>query len=178
MMFESINPPSELLLRSGEGLFRGGGGGGGGEEDTILGFKTVQMHDALKFDDTPEESVEFLIKTFPCARFVINIRGDMEAQSRSWRKAFGTNMDGDLFRGFNRRLERIAAQLGPGRARLIDMSEWSQRDGSGVYLLNDTLEWLGFKGCRFPSLLHSNKNGYGADTKKYSLGDECHRIDE
>lgn len=100
----------------------------------------------------------------------------MEAQRASWLRAFGTELDGDRVRGYTRRLENIAAQLGKGRARLIDMSEWSQRDGSGVHVLNGVLDWLGFEGCRFPGLLHANKNGYGVDTQKYSLGDDCRRI--
>ena len=36
--------------------------------------------------------------------------------------------------------------MGPDRARVIDMSEWSKRDGSGLEGLNDTLEWLVFVG--------------------------------
>mmetsp|Transcript_28532 Transcript_28532/g.33829 ORF Transcript_28532/g.33829 Transcript_28532/m.33829 type:complete len:113 (-) Transcript_28532:33-371(-) len=67
-------------------------------------------------------------------------------------------------------------QLGAERARLIDMLEWSQRDGSGVCVLNDMLDWLGFGGCWFPALLHANKNGYGVDTQKYSLGNNCSPI--
>jgi len=168
-MFEIMNPPSEHVLNLRTGF---------DDSNAIIGFKTIRFHDETQFGTTYEQSVEFLMKTFPCARFIINIRGDVEAQKSSWFKAFGTEMDGNIIRGVNRRLENIAAYLGQERARLVDMSEWSQKNGSGLYVLNEMIEWLGFKGCQFPSLLHSNKDGYGVDFQKYSLGDHCERIDQ
>lgn len=162
-----MNPPSQHVLNLRDGF---------DDSNDILGFKTVRFHDEAQFGETYEESVDFLTETFPCARFIINIRGDVEAQKSSWLKAFGTEMDENVVRGFNQRLINIAAHMGQDRARLIDMSEWSQRDGSGLPTLNNMIEWLGFKKCQFPSLLHSNKNGYGTDNQKYSLGDHCQKM--
>jgi len=166
-MFESLNPPSEQAMRRFHARFD--------DSDDIIGFKTVRFH-SEEFGRSHEKSVDFLMKTFPCARFIINIRGDVKAQVSSWSKAFGVGMDGDSIRGYNLRLEKVAAQLGKDRARLIDMSEWSQKDGSGLRVLNEMVEWLGFKDCQFSSLIHSNKDGYGHDTQKYSVGDYCRRI--
>ena len=117
--------------------------------------------------------------TFPCAKFVFNIRGDIDKQLQSWLLAFGTQLDGDIIRDYNHKLSRLAATLGPERARVIDMSEWSREGGSGLIVLNDLVDWLGFKGCRFTSLLHSNKDGYEkdrTDKSKLSLGKHC-RLD-
>ena len=85
-------------------------------------------------------------------------------------------MDENVVRGFNQRLINISAYTSQARARLIDMSEWNQRDGSGLLTLNDMIEWLGFKRYRFPSLLYSNKNEYGIDNQNYSLGDHCQKM--
>jgi len=166
-MFESMNPPSEQEMNLRTGF---------DDSDEILGFKTVRFHDEEQFGKNHEKSVEFLMKTFPCARFIINIRRDVKAQKNSWLKAFGTEIDGNSIRHYNQRLENIAAQLGKERARLIDMSEWSQKDGSGLQVLNEMIEWLGFEGCQYLYLWHSNKNGYDGVTLKYSLGENCKRI--
>jgi len=168
-IFENMNPPPEKIMNLRNGF---------DDTDEIIGFKTVQFHNAEDFGPSHVESTDFLIETFPCAKFVINIRGDIEAQRASWLKAFGTEMDGEAIREYNRRLENVAAHLGQDRARLIDMSEWSRRDGSGLYVLNELIEWLGFEGCNYPSLMHSNKDGYGIDTKKYFLGENCKRISQ
>jgi hypothetical protein len=53
------------------------------------------------------------------------------------------------------------------------MSEWSKMDNSGVEVLNDLIEWLGFEDCKYDSLLHSNKNGYGIDRQRMFLGENC-----
>lgn len=195
-LYEAINPPPELNVN-----YRGSYD----DSDTILGFKTVRLHQALterRIEDTnstisnstnitdafAEDSAmyiqsneeefakwdEFFKETFPCAKFIFNIRGDIEKQVQSWLLAFGTKLDGDIIRDYNKNLVRLAATLGPERARVIDMSEWSKRDGSGLAVLNDTLEWLGFRGCKFQSLIHSNKDGYGKDRTKLSLGKHCH----
>jgi len=164
-MFESMNPPPEEEMDH-------------DDSGTILGFKTVRFHDEDMFGEDHVASVEYLKETFPCARFVINVRKDVQAQKASWLKAFGTEKDDGDIRKYTRRLENVAAELGEGRALLIDMSEWGQKDGSGLYVLNDVIEWLGFKDCRFSHLLHANKDGYGADTMKEYLGEDCRRADK
>ena len=187
-LYEAINPPPELNMN-----FRGSYDDSG----TILGFKTVRMHQALSASEvggssgggslnsttatatgpTIEDFAKwdaFFKDNFPCARFIFNIRGDIEKQVQSWFLAFGTKLDGDVIRDYNQNLVKLAATLGPERARVIDMSEWSKEDGSGLAVLNDTLEWLGFRGCKFQSLIHSNKDGYGKDRTKLSLGKRCH----
>jgi len=188
-MYEAINPPpmEDLMSRGyndnlNTNANRNGNGNGNGskgeEKDLILGFKTVRFHGKEFLDEEGKGdslllAAKFMLENFPCARFVINIRGDIEKQVESWQAAFGTPMDGDEVRRYNRLLVDVASYMGQGKARVVDMTEWIQRD-SGVEVLNDLIEWLGFVDCRYESLLHSNKDGYGIDRQQVSLGKNCH----
>lgn len=171
-MFESINPPTQdelIRLAKSEDTQKE-------KEETIIGFKTVRFHGPDFIDEFTKDlipSADFLMETFPCARFIINIRGDVEKQVESWKNSFGLDLDGDEIRQYNKWLINVAAHLGQDRARLLDMSEWSKRDNSGVEVLNDLIEWLGFEDCKYDSLLHSNKNGYGIDRQRMFLGENC-----
>ena len=182
-MYEAINPPPMADLMSREyndnlnANVNRNGNGKGGENDLILGFKTVRFHgvEFLSEEGTGDllPAAKFMLENFPCARFVINIRGDVEKQVESWEAAFGTPMDGDEVRRYNRWLVDVASYMGQDKARLVDMTEWIEKD-SGVEVLNDLIEWLGFVDCRYESLLHSNKDGYGIDRQQVSLGKNCH----
>jgi len=164
--YEAINPPPEMNLN-----FRGSYD----DSETVIGFKTVRLHDTLVSENDVTQWTHFLIENFPCAKFVVNIRGDVESQKASWLQAFGTELDGESIRKYTRRLTKLAASLGQDRARILDMSDWSKEDGSGLGVLNDLVEWLGFRGCKFSSLIHSNKDGYEQDVEtSISLGKDCH----
>ncbi len=166
-IYEAINPPPELTTNY---------HGNYDDSNMVLGFKTVRLHQALDATNSTEIYLkwnEFLTHNFPCAKYIFNIRGDIEKQVQSWLLAFGTQLDGDKIRDYNQKLSQLAATLGPERARVIDMSEWSKEDGSGLPVLNDLVDWLGFRDCKFTSLIHSNKDGYGKDGTKLSLGKKC-----
>jgi hypothetical protein len=162
-LYEGINPPPENKLDKVQKY---------DDSDTILGFKTVRLH-GQEFPDDWQYVADYLMQNFPCARFIINIRSDVERQVESWNKNFASELDGDEVRYYNRKLSQTAAYMGQDRARLLDMLEWSKRDNSGVVVLNDLIEWLGFVDCKYKTLLHSNKNGYGVDRNDFSLGPNC-----
>ena len=162
-MYETMNPPPEKVMNLRNGF---------DDSDTILGFKTVRFH-GNKFGETHEESTDFLLETFPCAKFIINIRGDVASQLKSWESAFGTQKDGAEIIEYNQRLLDVANRMGEDKARLIDMSEWSQKDDAGLHVLNSLIDWLGFTDCAYPSLLHANKDGYALDNQQMSLGKQC-----
>jgi len=171
-MIQVLNPPSmEYLMRRAN---RDGDNKGEGE-DLILGFKTVRFHgpDFLSENGDLIPAADFLLEHFPCARFVINIRSDIDKQVKSWQAAFETELDGDEVRHYNRLLVDVASHIGQDRARLVDMSEWIKKDSYGVEVLNELIEWLGFVDCRYESLLHSNVDGYGVDGQAISLGKNC-----
>lgn len=165
-MFEVMNPPPEedMMKRSWED-----------DPEDIIGFKTVRFHGDHFISENGElyDATDFLVENFPCARFIINIRGDVEKQVKSWQVNFGMDLDGEEVRSYNRMLVNVASYMGPERARLLDMSEWTQKDNAGVYVLNDLIEWLGFVDCKYESLLHANKDGYKSDQQIMSLGKNC-----
>jgi hypothetical protein len=178
-MLEVINPPPMEVLLSREREMKvkanRDGSSSGEEKDSILGFKTVRFHgpDFLSEKGDLIPAADFLLEHFPCARFVINIRGDVEKQVKSWEAAFETELDGDEVRHYNRLLVDVASHMGQDRARLVDMSEWIKKGSSGMRVLNELIEWLGFIDCRYESLLHSNRDGYGVDRQEVTLGKNC-----
>lgn len=165
-MFEVMNPPPEQeMMRK----------GWKDNPEDIIGFKTVRFHgeDFVSEDGELYEATDFLIENFPCARFIINIRGDVEKQVKSWQTNFGMELDGEEVRNYNRMLVNVASRMGPERARLLDMSEWSQKNNVGIDVFNDLIEWLGFVDCKYTSLIHSNKDGYRTDREVMPLGKNC-----
>ena len=42
-----------------------------------------------------------------------------------------------------------------------------------LHVLNSLIDWLGFKDCSYPSLLHANKDGYAIDNQEMNLGKDC-----
>ena len=112
--------------------------------------------------------VNYIVEMFPCTRFVVNVRSDVESQVLSQQKAWnniGTDELGTQKRE-NVILERIARDiLGPDRAIFLDSSEWTKN----VTVLNKAVEWLGFsRECFFTELMQFNTagdSGYGS-TKK------------
>ena len=166
-LFEVMNPPSQNQLLDPQRY---------DDNDTILGFKFIRFQDTRFGGKDLESGVQFLKEYFPCARFVVNIRGDTASQIESWKRAFKPENDKILEKIplMNDMLKKVAALLGEDRARLIDMDTWSNTEGSGLQVLNDLIEWLGFRNCRYTSILHQNKDNYALDsTNSISLGKNC-----
>ena len=126
----------------------------------VIGFKTVRfLRDHAAAQDPAY--VDFLTQTFPCARFVVNIRSDLEALRASQRTAFGRNGVANLTDDLAR-LRWIGERLGPERAYVLDSTEWTQN----VTQLNAMVRWLGYSSpaCDFTDVLelntvHKYKNG-------------------
>lgn len=130
------------------------------DTDTILGFKTVRF---LEGHSQHQDAayLQFMTKVFPCARFVVNYRGDTEALQHSFATAFKSpNANTGEIQELIARSQWIADQLGPERAYQLDSSEWT----SNVTKLNSLVRWLGYgPECDFEDVLELNtKNGgYG-----------------
>jgi len=145
------------------------------ERREILGVKTIRLHLG---GWTPQEAAKFLQDNFPCARYVINIRSDVNAQVESMGVAFKkTNIDAEFRKQREKTLNdayqflyRLSNILGEDTARFIDMTEWT----NDVSILNDLLKWLGFLDCAFNDIVHENHDGYGKDTTtQLNLGKNC-----
>lgn len=138
------------------------------DADTIFGFKSVRFHLSHW---TVQEGATFLKENFPCAKIIINIRSNVQNQMESvgtnFIKSGGTE---DELVQYNSFQVALAQELGSDTAKLIDMNDWKDN----VSVLNDVIDWLGFKGCAFQELVHENHDGYGRDTDHgVDLGTNC-----
>jgi len=142
------------------------------EEDgnTILGFKEVRTEREGSW--TAKEAAAYYQEMFPCSRYLINIRSDTEKQVQSMESEFefenGKSVKSFVEDGTNFHRE-LAEELGDA-ARLTDLEEWK----NNVDVLNEVIEWLGFKNCRFNTILHENHDGYQPDRERHlNLDDDC-----
>lgn len=136
------------------------------DSKTILGMKVIRLQRA---DWTPKEAAKYLRNSFPCARFIINVRSNMTELAQSYRDNFHWNVsESDLFNK-TEFLRNLHTELGYS-SFLIDMKWWR----NNVQILNDAIKWLGFENCSFKSIYHENKGGYERDANEtISLGDNC-----
>lgn len=157
------------------------------EKRLIKGAKVIRLQ-ASKW--TAGGAYRFLTESFPCARYVINIRSDLDRQAQSIETAFGgLGWNGNGNGNGNDRptldwdtsairqnvekqtdfLRELANRLGGQRAKLIDMDEWK----GDVSVLNNVVDWLGFEECAFDKIAHENHDNYGQDDRQIYLGDKC-----
>mmetsp|Transcript_25428 Transcript_25428/g.31330 ORF Transcript_25428/g.31330 Transcript_25428/m.31330 type:complete len:386 (-) Transcript_25428:255-1412(-) len=142
------------------------------ERNKILGAKMIRVPFMKNW--VPQEAADFLIDSFPCSRYIINMRSDVNSQVESVISAFGNPHEREEIRADyesqNLFLQRLFRLLGGDKAKLIDMMDW-MNDAS---ILNEVIDWLGFEGCAFESLVHENHDRYGHDeTTKIDLGPNC-----
>jgi len=176
------------------------------DENLILGVKTIRYH---KKTWDVKTAATFLKENFPCSRVIVNIRSDIDGQSRSINTTFTNprkkhkckdededkgieDCDGDgdsdqddghekdekdpkeMIQEMNDYLTHLTTELGEDMAQLIDMTEWIK----DVTVLNNVVEWLGFKHCQFRSIVHENAGGYERDHDTTpNVSSKCHYPD-
>ena len=160
-IMEVINPPEDEATK---------------EADLIVGFKIITLQFFKQKQLKPY--LDFLHEIFPCARFLVNIRSDVESQAQSVEKTFTkVNSDNEVadLQDANQRYRKIAKDLGED-AFLLDSTEWTQN----ITVLNNAVDWLGFhKSCHFKTLLEFNTEGWGyanGKTELESIDPECRYI--
>lgn len=168
-IMETINPPEFDSLNTSLGELN--------ESKTILGYKTVRFtpHEGRNWKDVPE-SVEFVVRAFPCSRIIVNICSNATQQLIS-RKGMGWHTKKSEVESQTRDLQRVAQMFGPHRAYLLDSSEWTASPANGTRIINEMVEWLGFRNCRFHRLAHDNANSYSLDRTVIDLGPNCYLPD-
>ena len=141
------------------------------DADTIMGCKTIRFH---KNNFSIEYAAKYLKEVFPCSRIIVNIRTNVESQLDSIQGTFtsaGPGKSSDDISQYNQYLIDVAKELGPKMAKVIDLSEWR----NDVGILNDVVNWLGFKDCKFSSIVHENANGFDRDSQtNVGIDDKCH----
>lgn len=152
------------------------------EEQEIIGFKTIRL-----FQRTPlscmSEMVSFLQEHFPCTRYLVNFRSNLQAQAKSQTTTFKKDMKDrdDLDKVVNRLdhevewLLHFAKLMGDDRATILDSSVWTE----DVSELNKAVRWLGFDdSCAFEKILELNtKDGYGSQgPKTLTMNPRCRYV--
>ena len=159
-------PPHETLMylnRPGHPSFEGY------EASSIIGAKMIRIQSGAWGE---VEAAAYFQKNFPCSRFVVNYRSDEDGQAKSalnlgWTSDYQKYVD--ALKRQNKFLRNFAEALGNETAQLIHMEDWTK----DVSTLNSVVSWLGFRGCRFKSILHENHDGYGRDDYDQDLGARC-----
>ena len=171
-VLQTINPPAEEIQQQ---IINGGGTTGmnldGYETSQIIGAKMIRIQ---RGNWTALEASEFFKYIFPCAKFIMNTRLDIDSQVDSQKYVFKAKEDLDLATHDNVKKEndflaQFAQRMGEEMARMIYMEEWT----NNVTQLNEVVEWLGFSNCKYDKVLHNNKNGYQGDESPIDVGSGC-----
>ncbi len=150
------------------------------EAEEIVGFKTIRLG-MYEVENPTSAIVSFLKEHFPCARFIINIRSDLERQIQS--QLFSFDVKPEYIKQLAvqmQRLKEMAQLLGSTRAKLIDSMIWTE----DVSQLNQVVTWLGFdeQYCSFPKLMElntgrlRNKLGHHHGLTNVTLDPRCRYI--
>ena len=124
---------------------------------------------------TALEASEFFKYNFPCAKYIINTRSDIDSQAASQKHNLKVFKDLDLatldsnIKHENDFLSQFTQYMGEETARMIYMEEWTKN----VTQLNEVVQWLGFRNCQFDKVLHNNKNGHRGDKTPIHVGSGC-----
>eukprot|EP00557_Chaetoceros_sp_GSL56_P013236 CAMPEP_0176483664 /NCGR_PEP_ID=MMETSP0200_2-20121128/4039_1 /TAXON_ID=947934 /ORGANISM="Chaetoceros sp., Strain GSL56" /LENGTH=375 /DNA_ID=CAMNT_0017880081 /DNA_START=234 /DNA_END=1364 /DNA_ORIENTATION=- len=142
------------------------------ERSKILGAKMIRIQ--VGDWDPEDEAVEYFQENFPCARYIVNYSSDIQRQVKSrlnlkWGPDDYETQKKTLMKE-NEFLKNFARLMGPDRAQLIDMTEWT-RD---VSILNNILKWMGYRKCRFQNILHDNDLKFEPDSTVPNISKKCH----
>jgi len=162
-----INPPSHEYLSNIQSLLELEHH----EDDTIIGAKLIRIQTGNWGVD---DAVDYFKKHFPCARYIVNTRDPKEVldsrmklhwvQNRTYWKSLQSVKQQEQF------LKSFAQRMGSNSSVFIDMDEWIKDVG----VLNDVIEWLGYKDCRLNRVKHENDGGIKADQNNLNpLVGEC-----
>ena len=151
------------------------------EASEIVGFKTIKkfVYQAV----APDVAADFLLRHFPCSRFIVNYSSDAKHQAESQTiRAFKNktaSVDAKV-KAIERQaayyLMNVAKEIGD-QAIVIDSAQWTKNI---TVLKNKAVEWLGFSDCAFPKSLQLNTgatqgsgSSYSHSLKHLSMNPKC-----
>jgi len=126
------------------------------EHTTTLGFKEIRFHTF--------ESIAFLRKLFPCARFIVVTRREPKSAIGSgwWDEE---NID---------ELVAITQNLTEWQRQNEEIAFPMYLEDFSVELFNEMLAWLGVTGCEYTRVAHSNKDhGYNQEGNETLMTGTC-----
>lgn len=131
------------------------------DRSTIFGAKMIRIQNE-KWNS--KAAANFISENFPCSKVVVNIRSDVDSQLASVGNTFVNHNHKNTTYKYLRENEfliSLADELGDSQARVIDMTKWSEDVG----IINNLIEWVGFKGCALEEMLHTNhgEDGFQQD---------------
>jgi hypothetical protein len=107
----------------------------------IHGFKEIRYNRTVVLD--------FIHEVFPCAKYIVNMRRDLEAQHRSF---FKVNESMAQLRAHNDVLLNFV-QTYPSQTYIMYLEDYDK-----VNLWNDLFAWLDRSNCKAKMVLHANAN--------------------
>jgi hypothetical protein len=138
------------------------------ERSMIFGAKMVRIQSS---GWNPEAAVAYFQENFPCSRYIVNHSSNIKGQVKSRLDLGWNTADYDILRKENEFLKKFTRLMGPEAARLIDMNEWI----NDVSIINNIVDWMGYRKCYFPKVLHDNNHGYATgDSADLKIGQKCH----
>jgi len=128
---------------------------------TTLGFKEI------RYDN--KEALTFLTQLFPCARFVVNIRRNLKAQSHSafWNQPGKRD---EVLKVLKSESQTLRGWQAKDRSRrfLLELEDFS------THTFNSLLHWLGVTGCKYKQVAHANDdNSYNKLSAEALLAGTC-----
>jgi hypothetical protein len=123
----------------------------------IVGFKEVRF--------MKEDLIFFSETLFPCARFVVQTRKDVQAQqnSKTYRQ---WDMDAQVLWQTTKALEDWQ-KAHDSRSIALHLEDFS------VETFNNLLTWAGVSGCQYINVCHANDGGYGDDSASVQIEGKC-----
>lgn len=143
----------------------------------VFGFKEIRY--------SSPEMLELLSKLFPCARFVVNVRGDLSMQANSafwsvWPEWIKNDMLKQVTAGFWPGFNADASVMKILQGETDSLLAWQAKQPSQRFLLrmedftlqgfNELLQWLGVKNCAYTQVAYSNSVGQAVEAK---VSGEC-----
>jgi len=143
------------------------------DRSTIIGAKMIRIQ-RRKNDWSPFNVTKFIRKNFPCAKVVVSIRSDVQSELKSMNNTFfkhPVNFTIEDLLKQNEFLLSVAKLMGKDAARVIDITKWSD----DISILNDLIEWIGFKNCILENIVRTNQGKSGFEQEKVgtSFGPTC-----
>jgi hypothetical protein len=121
----------------------------------VHGFKEIRYNRT--------EVLDFIHQVFPCAKFIVNMRKDLQAQHKSNFKSLLTIKE---LRSHNDVLLDFARNHS-SQTRVMMLEDYQNKT-----LWNDLFAWLGKPNCKANKVLHSNKDkSYEVDNRKVVVCD-------